>query len=682
MDYKLKPEHYINRELSWLAFNGRVLEEAQDKGNPLFERLKFLAIFSSNLDEFFMVRVAGVMTMADVKGTSLAKDVSGLTPPQQLAKISASAQSLVASQYAAYKVIVKGLKEQGIEFVSMKNLAASELGKVERFFSNELFPILTPMAIDAGRPFPFLSNCTLNMIIELADENTGKIRNAVVQVPDVVPRVYELEDNLRYVLLEDIIKHFAHRLFTGNRVISAVCFRITRNSDLDIDEEDAPDLLNEIERSVKKRKRGEPVRFEIEKNAKDKQLGYLQKTFKLDDNDVYEIAGPLDLKFLMGFYFQYGSAWPALRNFAFQPFTKPVLAGWDAPEAVFGAIRQADIILHHPYESFDPVINFVKAAAADPNVLAIKQTLYRVSGKSPIVAALMQAAENGKQVTVLIELKARFDEENNIQWAKKLEMAGCHVVYGLVGYKTHSKMCLVVRKEDDEIRRYIHLGTGNYNDSTARIYTDLGYFTCRESFAGDVSSLFNVLTGYSGHNKYNKLITAPTFLRRQFIDMIEQEAKNAAAGLPSGIIAKMNSLVDPEIIAALYRASQAGVQVKLIVRGICCLRPGVIGISENIEVSSIVDRYLEHSRIYAFKNAGEDRIYVSSADWMQRNFDRRVEIAFPIEDDGLKGRIMNILNLSLADNVKRRVLQPDGTYVRAKKRGDEVWSQILFHEES
>ena len=662
-------ELYINRELSWLEFNSRVLEEAQDKSNPLFERLKFLAICSSNLDEFFMVRVSGVEALAEFRGVG--RDPSGLTPEEQLAAISKRAQQMVLDQYNCFtRSILRSLRDEGIAFVDYNGLTEEELTVVKRYFNTTLYPILTPMAIDHSRPFPFLSNCSLNIILELEEETE---RVAVVQVPSVVPRLFELEPDKRYILIEDIIKPLAHELFPGNKVLGAFCFRITRNSDLDIDEEDAHDLLNEIERSVKKRKWGEPVRLEVEKGSKKKLCKFLQKTLKLTGDSIYEIAGPLDLTFLMPFSLR-GPA--HLRNTPIKPIHSPAFGNLD----VFDAIKAQDILVHHPFESFDSVTDFVRAGAEDSDVLAIKQTLYRVSGDSPIVKSLILAAENGKQVTVLVELKARFDEENNIQWAKRLEESGCHVVYGLVGYKTHCKMCLIVRREEDGIHRYVHLGTGNYNDSTARLYTDVGYFTCKESFGADVSALFNVLTGYSSYTRFNKLVVAPVDLRSSTIELINNEIQNAKMGLPSGITAKMNSLVDPELIQTLYRASQAGVPINLIVRGICCLRPGVPGVSETIKVVSIVDRYLEHSRIYSFENGGEPRILISSADWMQRNFDRRVEVGVPIEDAELKDRLTRIMNTYLSDTVKLRELNADGTYSRPRKRGREsIHSQIVLH---
>ena len=669
----MNAELFINREQSWLEFNNRVLEEAQDKNNPLFERLKFLAICFSNLDEFFMVRISDVLTLAEVKGAG--RDPSGLTPDEQLIEISKKTHKMVTDLYNTFtRSIVRGLKTEGIEFVDVPRLTTDERVAVERYFNTTLFPVLTPMAIDRSRRFPFISNCSLNIILEL----DGHERHAVIQVPPVVPRFFELQPGKRFILIEDIIKTYANRLFEGNRVLYAHCFRITRNSELDFDEEDADDLLNEIEKSVKKRKRGEPVRLEIEKNANKKLSKFLQKTLDLDAGDVYEINGPLDLTFLMPFALK-GPA--RLMNLPIAPSRAPAFEGWEQPENVWNAIKSGDLLVHHPFESFDPVTRFVHAAACDPGVLAIKQTLYRVSGKSPIVASLIHAAENGKQVTVLVELKARFDEENNIIWAKKLEQAGCHVVYGLVGYKTHCKMILAVRREEDGIHRYVHLGTGNYNDSTARIYTDLGYFTCKENFGADVSALFNVLTGYSNYIRFNKLVTAPASLRNSFIALIDEEIQNASLGMPAGITAKMNALVDPEIITALYRASQAGVKINLIVRGICCLRPGLPGVSENIRVVSIVDRYLEHSRIYKFENGGEPRVFLSSADWMQRNLDRRVEIAFPIEDESLKERIGRILDLQLSDTVKLRELAADGSYHRARRRTrDAVHSQLALHE--
>lgn len=669
-----KSEFYLNRELSWLEFNFRVLEEAFDKTNPILERLKFLAITSSNLDEFFMVRVSGLMDQ--VYSGTLIKDPSGLTPSEQLEKISEKVHSMVQKQYKCLnRSIIPKLLENNIRIVDNSQLTKPQKEFIKSYFNSTLFPILTPMAIDQSRPFPLLLNKSLNIIVEMDSEEPSY---AVVQVPAVVPRIVELpytEDSRKFMFLEDIIRLNIDKLFTGYKVKSAYYFRITRNSDLDIDEDDGQDLLIEIQESIKQRKWGDPVRLEIEKNICQTSHDFLKQQLELDDEDIYKINGPIDLTV----FFAMAAIDKCEHLLAVPMPPQPVMDFYERD--IFEVIREKDILVHHPYDSFESVVNFVKTAANDPNVLAIKQTLYRVSGDSPIVNALIQAVENGKQVTVLVELKARFDEENNINWAKKLENAGCHVVYGLVGLKTHCKLCLVVRKEEEGIRRYVHLGTGNYNDKTAKIYTDLGLFTAKESFGADVSTLFNSLTGYSENFTWNKIAVAPINLREMLLEKIKIEEKNASEGKPAKIIAKMNSLVDIQIIENLYSASIAGVEITLIVRGICCLRPGLKGISDNIKVISIVDHFLEHSRIYYFENNENPKIYFSSADWMPRNLDRRVEAAFPIEDASIKKEVMEILDVTLKDTVKIRIAQSDGSYKRVDKRGKEpMHSQKIFYE--
>lgn len=665
---------YINRELSWLEFNERVLEEAFDKTNPILERFKFLAITASNMDEFFMVRVAGLMEQVYAGRTK--KDVAGLTPAMQLAKISERTHEMVVRQYNCLnRSLVPQLKSDNIVFKDYSELNQEQKEFAKRYFNTTLFPVLTPMAIDSSRPFPLVANKSLNLIVELEGEDMY----AVVQVPSVVGRLVELpcagDGKREFIFLEEIIKHFADKLFEGCKVVSVSAFRITRNSDLEIDEEDSHDLLVEIEESIKRRKWGEPVRLEVEKDISTRAFEFLQERLSLADEDIYKINGTLDLTV----YFAV-SGIKGCDDLCDAPMP-PIAVKAFKDKDMFEVIKEKDVLVHHPYESFDSVVNFVKIAAADPQVLAIKQTLYRVSGNSPIIGALIQAAENGKQVTVLVELKARFDEENNINWARKLEKAGCHVVYGLVGLKTHCKTCMVVRREEDGIHRYVHLGTGNYNDKTAKLYTDMGMFTAKESYGADVSKLFNVLTGYSKSTNYSKIAVAPTGLRDMFIKNIKREADNARDGKPAAIIAKMNSLVDEGIIKALYEAAMAGVKIQLVVRGICCLRPGVAGVSENIRVTSIVGRFLEHSRIYYFENGGEHKIYLASADWMPRNLDRRVEVAFPVEDAEVKAEIEEIIYVTLADTVKARVMLSDGTYKRVDKRGKEsVHSQMLFYD--
>jgi polyphosphate kinase len=667
---------YINRELSWLEFNERVLEEAFDKTNPILERFKFLAITASNMDEFFMVRVAGLMEQ--VYAGSTKRDVAGLTPAEQLAKISKRTHEMVEKQYNCLnRRLLPQLEREGLVFKAYDELNTQQKEFAKRYFNTTLFPVLTPMAIDSSRPFPLVANKSLNLIIELSNKDK-ELLYALVQVPSVVGRVTELpttDGKREFILLENIIAHFADKLFEGCNVISVSAFRITRNSDLEIDEEDSHDLLVEIEESIKRRKWGEPVRLEVEKGISQSAFDFLREQLNLTDDYIYKINGTVDLTVCFAV-----AVIDGCDSLCDAPMP-PVAVSAFRDRNMFEVISERDVFVHHPYESFDCVVSFVKLAAVDKDVLAIKQTLYRVSGNSPIIGALIQAAENGKQVTVLVELKARFDEENNINWARKLEKAGCHVVYGLVGLKTHCKLCMVVRKEEDGIHRYVHLGTGNYNDKTAKLYTDMGVFTAKESYGADVSKLFNVLTGYSKCTDYSKIAVAPTGLREMFITNIRRETENARAGKKAEIKAKMNSLVDKGIIKALYEAAQAGVKITLVVRGICCLRPDVEGVSENIRVTSIVGRFLEHSRIYYFANGGDSRLYLASADWMPRNLDRRVEVDFVVEDEAVKNEVLSALDLTLSDTVKARVMQSDGTYKRIDKRGKEsVHSQMLFYD--
>ena len=654
---------YHNRELSWMDFNSRVLEEAFEKENPVLERVKFLAITASNLDEFFMVRVAGVMDRIHSKPDDI--DASGMTPDKQLEKLTEKIHEFSKKQYSClHHSIIPALKKNKLNFLKIKELTKAQKQEVDEYFEKFIFPVLTPLAVDTSRPFPLLANKSLNIAVRLSKDGDNIF--AVVQVPSILPRFFEVtsENGRNFVLLENIIIDKLSELFELYKIQACCPFRITRDSDLDIDE-DADDLMEEIERSIKKRKRGDPVRLEITSKCDESLKNFLVDMLGVSSKEIYEVPGPIDLTFLSKF-----GGLDGLDNLRFDPI-KPVNppADFFGYDNVFEAIREKDRMVHHPYESFDSVIKFVNQAANDENVLAIKQTLYRVSGHSPIIAALIKAAENGKQVTVLVELKARFDEENNIGWAKKLEKAGCHVIYGLAGLKTHCKIVLVVRREKDGIRRYLHMGTGNYNDITARFYTDIGMFTCNEEFGMDASSLFNVITGYSTPPVYNKMKVAPTGLRSFFEEMIIKETENAKAGLPSGIIAKVNSLVDPSIIKLLYKASQAGVKITLIVRGICCLVPGIEGISENIEVRSIVGQLLEHSRIFIFENGGDKKIYMGSADWMQRNLDKRVELVFPIEDPELIQRSFGIIDTLLADVINTRIQNPDTTYELVDRRG-------------
>ena len=651
---------FTNRELSWMDFNARVLEEAYEKDNPVLERFKFLGITASNLDEFFMVRVAGVKEQ--VRSGYREPDNAGLAPQQQLTLLSAKIHAFVEKQYTCLsRSLIPLLRQQAFFLLRAEEWNEDQQSFADDYFRNVLFPVLTPLAVDRSRPFPMLSNKSLNLGIRLKRE--GELAFAVVQVPSILPRLVELpcENGRAFVLLETIIEAHLAELFELHDIEAVAAFRVTRNADLDIDEE-SEDLLIEIQESIKKRKRGKPVRLELSRHCDGELKEFLTEMLDVDELDIYEIGGPLDLTFC----FRISSLDDRLRLPPINPVPAADFCGW---EDMFAAIRERDRFVHHPYESFDSVVNFVRTAAEDPDVLAIKQTLYRVSGNSPIIAALMRAADNGKQVTVLVELKARFDEENNIHWALKLEEAGCHVIYGLAGLKTHCKILLVVRREEDGLRRYVHMGTGNYNDSTARQYTDMGMFTCRESYGADASSLFNVLTGYSRPPQYNRFVTAPEGMRPFFQRMIERETENAKNGLPSGIYAKVNSLVDPDIIYRLYAASQSGVPVRLVVRGICSLIPGVPGVSENIRVVSLVGQLLEHSRIFRFENGGNPKLYLGSADWMPRNLDRRGELVFPVEDEDIIRRVEEVIALTQEDTVNAREQNGDGVYSMVDGRG-------------
>jgi len=677
------PESYVNRELSWIEFNYRVLSEARDKTLPLFERLKFLSITASNFDEFYMVRVASLKDMVHAKYTK--PDIAGMKPPEQLERISGRTHELVALQYSTYnRSLLPALKQNGLRVVQCHEDLSEEEGRyADSYFERNVYPVLTPMAVDSSRPFPLVRNKSLN-IAALLQKKSGEeeLEFAMVQVPSVLPRIVELptgkKEERAVILLEQIMERNIGSLFLNYNVITAHPFRIMRNADLTIDEEEAEDLLEEIKKQLKKRQWGEAIRLEVEEKMDKRLLKILKRELSISSADIFEIAGPLDLTFLMKMYGMEG--FDRLKAVPYIPQQVPRLMNEDD---IFTNIRGGDILLHHPYETFDPVVNFVKTAASDRSVLAIKQTLYRVSGNSPIIAALAEAADNGKQVSVLVELKARFDEENNINWAKKLEKAGCHVIYGLVGLKTHSKITLVVRREEDGIRRYVHLGTGNYNDSTAKLYTDFGLMTCNPQIGEDATAVFNMLSGYSEPLHWNKLVLAPIWLRARFLRMIRREAKNAENGKTAHIMAKMNSLCDKEIIAALYEASCAGVKIELIVRGICSLKAGVPGLSENITVHSIVGNFLEHARIFYFENDNSPELYMGSADWMPRNLDRRVEIMFPVEDEILTEQILHVLKVQFQDNVKAHILKSDGTYEKPDKRGKVlVNSQEQFCEEA
>ncbi len=675
------PKYFINRELSWMQFDERILEEARDPSLPLFERLKFLSITASNLDEFFMIRIA---SLKDMKNAGYKKpDIAGMTPKMQLNALSVVTHDFVTEQYSTFtRMLLPKLSEEGLRFVKHhEDLSEKEKTFVDEYFRENVYPVLTPMAVDSSRPFPLVRNKTLN-IGALVRTEENDIEFAMVQVPSVLPRIVELpggEDGSRSViLLEEIIERNIGGLFLSYNVICAHPFRVMRNADFTIDEDEADDLLSEIEKQLKQRQRGVAIRLECESGMDKRLLTILEEELKVKDNDLYFINGPLDLTFLMKLYSLKG--FDHLKEKKYEP-QFPKYMEPDVP--IFDQIRDHDILLWHPYESFTPVVRFIQEAARDKDTLAIKQTLYRVSGDSPIIKALAQAAENGKQVTVLVELKARFDEENNIIWAKMLEKAGCHVIYGLKGLKTHSKITLVVRREEDGLRRYVHLGTGNYNDSTAKQYTDIGFLTCSEPYGEDATAVFNMLSGYSEPAIWNKLSLAPLWLKDRFLYLIEREAEHAKNGREAHIVAKVNSLCDLDIIEALYKASNAGVKIELIIRGICCLRTGIPGVSENITVRSIVGTYLEHARIFWFLNEGKEEIYCASADWMPRNLERRVEILFPIENPKLTEDLKHILQVQLSDNTKARLMTDDGVYIRILPgRNSKIGAQKTFMKEA
>lgn len=668
------PSYYTNRELSWVLFNRRVLSEARDVRIPLFERLKFLSITASNLDEFFMVRVASLKDMVNAKYNK--PDIAGLKPKEQLEILNKETHGLVKEQYQVYnKQILPGLLEADVRIVGRhEELTEKQAAYVDRYFADNVYPVLTPMAVDSSRPFPLVRNKTLNLgALVKKKQGKGEVEFATVQVPGVLARVVELPDDgegkRNFIFLEQIIERNIDRLFLNYDIECVFPFRIMRNADLSIEEDEAEDLLKEIEKQLKKRQWGQVIRLEVESGIDEKLLKILEEELMVQEEDVYAIKGPLDLTVLMKLYGLEGNEELKTPRYTPQPVPEFLEEG-----DIFTRIRQHDIFLHHPYQTFEPVVDFVRQASRDAEVLAIKQTLYRVSGNSPIIAALEQAAENGKQVTVLVELKARFDEENNILWAKQLEKAGCHVIYGLVGLKTHCKITLVVRREEDGIRRYVHLGTGNYNDSTAKLYTDVGLMTCNEQIGEDATAVFNMLSGYSEPRSWNKLAVAPFWLKDRFIALIGRERDYALKGHHSHIIAKMNALCDKDVIMALYEASSAGVKIELIVRGICCLKTGIPGVSDNITVRSIVGNFLEHARIFYFENDGKPEVYCASADWMPRNLERRVEIMFPVEKEGLKQKAMHILECQLKDNMKAHILTPDGVYERVNRRIQEPFS--------
>ncbi|HEY9188416.1 MAG TPA: polyphosphate kinase 1 [Ignavibacteria bacterium] len=680
------PSLYINREISWLEFNRRVLEEALDKTTPLLERLKFLCIFNSNLDEFFMIRVAGIYDQIAARVFEVSPD--GKLPEEQLVEIHKLSRCLVEEQMRCFREeILPELQREKIHILTYKDLSEEMVEDLRKYYYKEIFPVLTPLAFDPGHPFPYISNLSLNLavIIKSPEEEEHFAR---VKIPNVLPRLirmdsinekckieFQKEGIIKYIFLDEIISNNLNSLFPEMEIIESYLFRVTRDTDVEIQEDEASDLLQTIEEGLRQLRFGSIIRLEVESRMSKKVKDTLLENMELSEDEVYEINGPLGLQDLMIIY---NLPFHHLKDSSFHPQIPQV---FEENDDIFSIIRKKDVLLHHPYDSFNPVVDFIRKAAHDPNVLTIKQTLYRVGKNSPIVQALIEAAENGKQVAVLVELKARFDEENNIIWAKALERVGVHVVYGLMGLKTHAKATLIVRKENDGLRRYVHLGTGNYNAITTKIYTDFGLFTCREDIGADVSDLFNFLTGYSRQKKYRKLVVAPTNMRKFLLEKIEREIEVHRKYGNGLLIFKMNALVDPEMIQALYRASQAGVIIKLIVRGICCLRPGITGVSDNITVISIVGRFLEHSRIYYFRNVGDEEVYLGSADLMQRNLDRRVELLFPIEDTSIKDHIIhNILELYLKDNVKARIMNKDGkySYVKPEEKSKRINSQIAL----
>jgi len=668
------PALFNSRELSWLAFNDRVLEEATDEGNPLLERLKFMAIYSTNLDEYFMIRVAALKQQIEAEIVKRSND--GRLPAEQVAAISERLRpSLARFAHLLTRRLLPALSRVGIAIRRYADLDDSRRHDLQRFFVDRVFPVLTPLAIDRGHPFPYISNLTLSLGVEMYEATSdGPImRFARVKVPQSLPRLVPIaaaDGESQYVMLEDVIAHNLAMLFPGLDIRASYCFRVTRDADLDLQEDEADDLLRAIESELRKRRFGEPVRLEVEAAMPAHLREMLLEALALEDVDLYEIDAMLGANALWTLV---NLDRPDLHD---PPFTPAIPKRLRGETDIFAAIREGDLLLHHPYDSFDPVVQFLKAAAADPQVLAIKQTLYRTSGNSPIVSALVEAVENGKQVATLIELKARFDEENNIHWARNLERVGAHVVYGLPGLKVHAKVILVVRGEPDGIRRYMHFGTGNYNDKTAKTYTDLSLFTCRPELGADVTHLFNRLTGFSKATKYEKLLVAPTTLRSGFVDLIERETEHACAGKPSGIVAKLNAISDRRMVQSLYRASQAGVPIDLIVRGMCELRPGVPGVSETIRVRSIVGRFLEHSRIFVFANGDGPEAYIGSADWMGRNLDRRVETIVPVLDPDIRREIVSgILEVMQRDTCKTRWLCADGSYVRrAPDEGEPVFN--------
>ncbi|MEE9432082.1 MAG: polyphosphate kinase 1 [Melioribacteraceae bacterium] len=679
-----KPENFFNRDLSWLEFNRRVLDEALNPDLPLLDKIKFVSIFFSNLDEFYMIRVSGLKEQ--IRANIIKPALDGLTPFEELREIEKQVKKMLKVIDELWsKTIIPDLTKNNINICKIEALTKSEQTSLTDYFHNEIYPVLTPLAFDPGRPFPYISNLSLSFAV-LISKNGNDKHFARVKIPSILPRLLRIDKILnqkkkkgvpsaKYIWIGDLIKQNLHFLFPGVKIQEAHQFRITRNTDLSIQEDEADDLLECIEENIKQRKFGSVVRLEVAKEMPEFMLETLAENLEIKKSDTQVIDGPLGLSDVMELY---SLPFHHLKEKPHQPKS---FSAFDEDENIFSVIKQKDILLHHPYDSFAPVIDFIKEASRDSDVLAIKQTLYRVGSNSPIIKYLIEAAERGKQVAVLVELKARFDEENNIFWARRLEKAGVHVVYGLVGLKTHAKMTMVVRKESEGVQRYVHLGTGNYNASTAKLYTDLGFFTADKNIAQDVADIFNLLTGYSQQKEFRKLFVSPINTRDNFLHLINREIENVKNGGKGYLIFKFNSLVDTVLISALYEASNKGVKIDLIVRGICCLKPQVTGLSENIKVRSIIGRFLEHSRIYYFYNSGKEDLYLSSADLMQRNLDRRVEDTFPIENTNLKKTIIDsILKIFLLDNVKARVLQPDGKYLFVKRTKEEkdFSSQELF----
>ncbi|MBY9082089.1 polyphosphate kinase 1 [Paenibacillus sp. HN-1] len=670
---------YLNRDLSWIEFNRRVLHEAQDPDNPLLERAKFLGIVSSNLDEFISVRVAGIQDQ--IRAGYTKKDFTGYTPSGLLKRLYKRIGQSVNEQYRAFRDLSRSLHKEGIVFVDYEGLTHAQETAVEDYYRDIIFPVLTPMAVDQSRPFPLVHSLFIYLAVVLGkkdqkDQEDDELFFAILQIPSNLPRCIPLphrsnSKRRQFIFIEDVIRAHIGTLFSGYQALAVNEFRLTRNSDLSIDEEGAEDLLEEIEKELRKRRRGVPVRLEVQKGIHPFALEQLQTEFETE-HFTFEIDGPLDL----GFFRQFTSGLKGYGYLNYPPIEPVYPAEFDETEDFFEVLSKRDVLVYHPYESFEAMIDFITQASEDDQVMAIKMTLYRVSGNSPLIGALAHAAESGKQVTVVVELKARFDEERNIAWARKLEQAGCHVVYGLVGLKTHAKITLIVRQEDNELRRYVHIGTGNYNENTAKMYTDISLFTSKDEIGLDASELFNQITGYSSNREWNAIVVAPSSMSLNLRRLIQRESEHAAAGRPARVIAKMNSLSNQQVIDDLYEANAAGVTIDLIVRGVCCLRPGVPDLSEHITVRSIVDRFLEHSRIYYFENGGEPEVYMSSADWMTRNLTRRVELMCPVKDKEAREQVVEILRISLRDNLKSSFLTPSGNYERPDDKEAPYRSQF------